>query len=392
MRVLTLFATAALATTASALTKTDNKTGFSWDPANFKVAAVRYPPANYAYPIGQNRTWVDLDLNATIDRAIEFIDEAGAEGVKLMAFPEIYFPGFPIALNFNFTPPNFAQYASQAMVHEGPEWKRLTAAFVRNKMYAVVSFAEVSDDALYMGQYLVGPDGSTIHKHRKLRPSGSERNLFSDGDIESIRSVTLPFGTVTYLSCWENLEPTMRYVAAAQPANLHIASFPYCSDSNPDTEWWEHCAGFRAVVQTYTQAAGVAAIFSAIGKVSIWDVAAGFVPNSGNSTDALDPASFERMPYITYVYNTTTWGTPTYDLNSMHSWGALMQIVSGTAPDVPRKSGTFWNHYVTKIQDLAKYYVFTDSTGSAVSNSSNYPSLYENFGETYTVVQSNEYY
>ncbi|KAK0392746.1 hypothetical protein NLU13_2241 [Sarocladium strictum] len=97
-------------------------TGFSWDPARFKVAAVRYPPQNCAYPIAENRTWVDLDLNGTIERAIEFIDQAGAERVKFMGFPELYFPGFPIALNYNFTPANFTQYASRSMVQDGFKW------------------------------------------------------------------------------------------------------------------------------------------------------------------------------------------------------------------------------------------------------------------------------
>ncbi|XWX00770.1 hypothetical protein V2A60_008791 [Cordyceps javanica] len=380
-----------------AATRVDDKTGFSWDPENLKVAAVRYPPAKFAYPIGHNRTWVNLDLNATIDRAVDFINAAGAEGVKMMGFPELYFPGtfsFPVALNYNFTPPDFAQYASQAMVHDGPEWKRLAAAFAANKMYAVVSFAEhaPADDALYMGQYLIGPDGATIHKHRKLRPSGAERNLFSDGDISSIRAVKLPFGTVTFLSCWENLWPTMRFTAASQPAHLHIASFPFCADSVPGrTEWWEHCEGFRAVVQTYTQEAGVAAIFAAVGKASIYDVRGGFVPESGNSTDETNEESFERIPYITAVLDTTSWVEPAFDVDAQHSYSALVQILSGLAPGVPRQWGTYFNHYVSRIADLGKYYVFTHAAGSALANASSFPSLYQEYGQTSELVDQKQY-
>lgn len=62
----------------------------------FKIAAVREPPANFALPIGLNKTWVDLDLNATIDQAIGIIEEAKTEGVSLLAFPELYFPGYPV--------------------------------------------------------------------------------------------------------------------------------------------------------------------------------------------------------------------------------------------------------------------------------------------------------
>lgn len=62
----------------------------------FKIAAVREPPVNFALPIGINKTWVDLNLSATIDQALEIIEEAKGEGVSLLAFPELYFPGYPV--------------------------------------------------------------------------------------------------------------------------------------------------------------------------------------------------------------------------------------------------------------------------------------------------------
>jgi hypothetical protein len=68
----------------------------SINPSAFKIAAVREPPVNFALPIGLNKTWVDLDLNATIDQAIGIIEEAKTEGVSLLAFPELYFPGYPV--------------------------------------------------------------------------------------------------------------------------------------------------------------------------------------------------------------------------------------------------------------------------------------------------------
>jgi hypothetical protein len=66
------------------------------DAENFVVAAVRQPPVNFALPIGLNKTWVDLDLNATVAQAIETVQQAKDDNVAFVAFPELYFPGYPV--------------------------------------------------------------------------------------------------------------------------------------------------------------------------------------------------------------------------------------------------------------------------------------------------------
>lgn len=63
---------------------------------NFTIAAVREPPANFALPVGLNKTWADLDLKATIFQATSIIDKAKKENVAFLAFPELYFPGYPV--------------------------------------------------------------------------------------------------------------------------------------------------------------------------------------------------------------------------------------------------------------------------------------------------------
>ncbi|KAE8323069.1 hypothetical protein BDV39DRAFT_209162 [Aspergillus sergii] len=62
----------------------------------FKLAAVQDPPVNFALPEGFNMTSMDLDLHGTIAQAIEIIQEIKTEGVSLIAFPELYCPGYPV--------------------------------------------------------------------------------------------------------------------------------------------------------------------------------------------------------------------------------------------------------------------------------------------------------
>jgi predicted amidohydrolase len=48
----------------------------------YKVAAVQAAPAF-------------LDLDASVEKATHFIDEAGAAGARVIAFPETWIPGYP---------------------------------------------------------------------------------------------------------------------------------------------------------------------------------------------------------------------------------------------------------------------------------------------------------
>ncbi len=51
----------------------------------FKVAAAHAAP-------------VFMDKAATIRKAVQLIEEAAAEGVKMLVFPETFIPGYPVRL------------------------------------------------------------------------------------------------------------------------------------------------------------------------------------------------------------------------------------------------------------------------------------------------------
>lgn len=174
------------------------------DAENFKVAAVRQPPVNFPLPVAHNKTWVDLDLNATIAQAIETIQEAAAEGVAFLVFPELYFPGYPVAINFDITTSQIAQYVSQSMSVDSDAFKRLARAFGEAGIYGSFGFSELGDNVIYMSQTLIGPDGSVLFHRRKLRPSGAERDVFSDGGIDGLVVQSTPHGRIGMLECAEH--------------------------------------------------------------------------------------------------------------------------------------------------------------------------------------------
>ncbi|RDW63202.1 uncharacterized protein DSM5745_10313 [Aspergillus mulundensis] len=371
--------TAILASTTAAATplgvqgtgktlKRDSATGFEWDPEDFKVAAVRYPPYNWAYPDTENTTWANYDLNRTITKAVDLIKEAAAEGVKFVAFPEVYFPGYAhvlssFGLGNNQLPTDYAQYASQSMEYDSPEWKTLMQAFADTKIYGVVGWSERANDSLYIAQTLVGPlqngTAGAVHRHRKLRPSGAERNLWSDGDVSSIRTQKLPFGSVSMLSCFENEYADTRFIASSQPANLHVASFPY---GRVVSDWnWRlpPYSTFKTVAAAYGIASGGAAvILPAIGASTIFNERA----ITMNETLTNNLPSMQAMPYITSSYNTTNWTTPEFSLSSQYSWGSAMSILRGIAAVVPAVEGPYFGHVVSTVEQLSSGFVQTPST------------------------------
>ena len=61
---------------------------------NTKVALVRAPPPNWPMPL-ENQDWtgITIDIDQSVQRGIELIQEAKTNGATLIAFPELWFPG-----------------------------------------------------------------------------------------------------------------------------------------------------------------------------------------------------------------------------------------------------------------------------------------------------------
>ncbi|PYI19023.1 hypothetical protein BO99DRAFT_432974 [Aspergillus violaceofuscus CBS 115571] len=359
---LTSFLATAVTVYAAATPAADN--GLEWDPEAFKIAAVRQPPVGFVYhDLWETTTWYNYNLNATIAQSVEIIQQAAAEGVRFIAFPEIYFPGYPAFRTAN-GPEDFAQYVSQTMEPDDAQWQTLMKAFAEAKMYGVVGWAQRANNSLFMTQSLVGPmaDGSagTIWKHEKFRPSGEERTLFSDGLLDTIRAQKLPFGHVY---------PESRFISGAQPANIHVASFPIGSsvanatgtNVNPYTGW-------HADAKAYAETAAGSPILMlpTFGASGIFDGST----TLNESTNTLTTGS---VPYVTAVLNTTTFSDTSYSVNAYNSWGAVENIIQNLPSDMPQRKGPFLQRVIFTIDQLTKAYIWTP--GLTCTPTSKWPCL-----------------
>ena len=183
----------------------------------FRAAAIQAAP-------------VFLDLDASIDKAIELIAEAAGNGAKLIAFPETWLPGYPwfIWLDSPAWGMQFIQrYHDNSLVYGTPQAERIAAGGEGARHRASsMGLSEKQGGSLYMGQWIIDADGQTIAQRRKLKPTHVERTVFGEGDGSDLAVHDTPLGRVGALCCWEHLQPLSKYAMYAQNEQVHIAAWP----------------------------------------------------------------------------------------------------------------------------------------------------------------------
>ena len=172
---------------------------------------------------------VFLDLARSIEKTIALIDRAGARGVKLLAFPETWIPGYPFWTWF-VTPAEAIAHTralhDNSVTLDGPEVLALRDSARRNGLHAVIGVCERSYGSLYISQLVIGADGALLACRRKLRATYVERAVFGDGDGSDLRVYRTPVGRLGALSCWENIQPLVKAAMFSQHEQVHVASWP----------------------------------------------------------------------------------------------------------------------------------------------------------------------
>src|SRR6202795_2677662 len=192
----------------------------------FKAAVVQAAPV-----------W--LDLEGTVAKTITYIEEAAREGAKLIAFPETWIPGYPWHIWVG-SPAwtigrGFVQrYFDNSLSYDSPLPRKIAEAARDNRITVMLGLSERAGGSLYIAQWLIGPDGETIAKRRKLRPTHVERTVFGEGDGSHIAVHELAdVGRLGALCCWEHLQPLTKYAMYAQNEQVHVGAWPSFSLYDP---------------------------------------------------------------------------------------------------------------------------------------------------------------
>ncbi len=172
-----------------------------------------------------------LNLDASVDQCEALIAEAAREGADLIAFPETFIPGYPWWI-WQCSPAEIfrrdlvRQYVENALDYASPQAARLARATRAAGITAVIGLAERAAGSLYIGQWLIGPDGETLLRRRKLKPTHVERSVFGEGDGSDLAVVDSAVGRLGALCCWEHLQPLSKFAMYAQNEQIHVASWP----------------------------------------------------------------------------------------------------------------------------------------------------------------------
>lgn len=170
------------------------------------------------------------DLEGAVSKTIDLIQEAGAKGVKILAFPEVWLCGYPWPLwmckPIELTP-FIAQYIRNSMRVDSPEMSRIQIACREADIYIVLGYSERDGGSIYAAQAFISNTGILLHNRRKIKPTHVERSLWGDGQADSLTCVVdTPHGKLGALNCWENLQPLLRYNEYAQGVQIHVAAWP----------------------------------------------------------------------------------------------------------------------------------------------------------------------
>jgi predicted amidohydrolase len=173
--------------------------------------------------------YVLMAREATTDKVVQLIGEAGALGAELIVFPEVFVPGTPIWIDavpiWDGDEAWFARLVDQAVVVPSPTTERIAAAAHDAGAYVVVGVdeREPHGTTIYNTLLYFGPDGRLLNRHRKLMPTGSERTVWGMGDGSMLDVVPTELGRLGGLICWENYMPLARFHLYAQGVEIWVA-------------------------------------------------------------------------------------------------------------------------------------------------------------------------
>ena len=176
---------------------------------------------------------VFFDKGKTLEKVKELVIKYAAEGCQLIIFPESFIPGYPRGLTFGATVGNrtdegrkmYAEYHKNSFDIGSDDLKSLAELSKSQNIYLVIGVTEkqTSNGSLYCSMLYISPKIGFMGVHRKIKPTGSERIVWSESDGKDLVSFNTSIGKLGGLICWENYMPLARAAMYKQAVQIYIA-------------------------------------------------------------------------------------------------------------------------------------------------------------------------
>jgi nitrilase len=196
-----------------------------------------------------------FNREATIEKTCRLILEAAEKDVKLILFPEAFIPAYPRGLSFGAVVGSrssagrltWQRYWENAVDVPGPAVETIGEVVREAGVYLAIGVIErdtqFSQGTLYCTLLYFGPDGTLLGKHRKLKPTGSERLIWGEGDGSTLTVLKTELGKIGGLICWENYMPLARMAMYSKGVEIYLAPTADARDSWQSTLRHIACEG-----------------------------------------------------------------------------------------------------------------------------------------------------
>ncbi len=176
-----------------------------------------------------------FDKAASVNKACELIAEAGQNGAQIVLLPEAFIPAYPRGFSFGMKVGSrndqgralWQRYWDNSIDAGGPEVQQLGEAAANAGVFLCIGVIEKdgqsAGETLYCSMFYFSPAGELIGKHRKLKPTGSERLIWGEGDGSTLPVFSTEFGKIGGLICWENYMPLARMALYGQGVEIYLA-------------------------------------------------------------------------------------------------------------------------------------------------------------------------
>lgn len=174
-----------------------------------------------------------FDAAACAEKAVRLIREAAGAGAQFVVFPELFIPGYPFGLTFEYRVgsrgesgrADWKRYADNSIVIPGPESDALAAAAKECGVYLSIGVSErdAVNGTLYNSNLMIDRDGTIAGVHRKLKPTGAERLVWGDANEGYFPVMDTPWGPAGALICWESYMPLARTALYQKGISLYIS-------------------------------------------------------------------------------------------------------------------------------------------------------------------------